>query len=110
MAIPAEHLYESCTCESGMRSGRRCADCGGRGILPRGIKPTGAAVEPEAPNIDDEPSEEESDDGLEQLAMAELRDKARELGLSAGGGREALVERIREASAAGDEEGDDDGA
>lgn len=97
MAIPAEHLYVSCTCIGGMRDGARCADCGGRGIVPKGTKPTGATI-PEAELVRDD----EGDD-LENQSINHLRSRAKDLGVSAGGSKDALIARIREATAdAGD--------
>ena len=63
MATAAEFLYDSCTCDSGMRDGQRCADCGGRGIVPKGTKPTGATI-PETELVDDDES-----DGLEDMSV-----------------------------------------
>lgn len=102
MTVPAEHLYESCTCESGMRDGLRCADCGGRGIVPKGVKPTGAVV-PEADLAED------NDDGLDDMSIKHLQSRAKDLGLSAGGSKAALVASIREATgaAAGEEPAED---
>lgn len=99
MAIPAEHLYESCTCTDGMRNGLRCADCGGRGIVPKGTKPSGAAVEPEG--------EEAPDDGLEDLSKTHLQSRAKDLGLSSGGTKDALIKAIREATRAVEPEGEE---
>lgn len=93
ITTPAEFLYESCTCTSGMRNGLRCADCGGRGILPKGTKPTGGTVAVET-------TETTVDDGIEDLSIKHLQSRAKDLGLSAGGSRAALVARIREALAA----------
>jgi len=90
MATPVEHLYESCTCDSGMRDGLRCADCGGRGIVPRGHTITGGTVT--EPNADD-------GDELKQLSVKDLRAKAKELGLPSGGNKDALIAAIREATA-----------
>lgn len=92
MAIAAEHLYDSCTCEGGMRNGLRCADCHGRGIVPKGTKPTGAVVQ--------EATDETVDDGLEDMSITHLRSRAKDLGLSAGGSKATLVKAIREATAA----------
>lgn len=101
MAIPdAEHLYVSCTCESGMRGGLRCADCGGRGIVVKGTQIKGEAVQP-----DD--ADDEEDDGLDQLSATDLRAKAKALGLPTSGSREVLIGRIRELS---DDADDDDDA
>jgi hypothetical protein len=87
--IAVEHLYESCTCDGGMRDGLRCADCGGRGILPTGTKPTGASVP--------EPSDNTvSDDDLDNLDVKHLRERAKQLGLSAGGSKVVLISRIRD--------------
>jgi hypothetical protein len=100
MAIAAEHLYEACTCEGGMRDGLRCADCFGRGIVPRGSTPKGAAIiEPDTDTVDDE---------LEDMSVTHLRSRAKDLGLSAGTGKTALVKAIREATA--DSEAQTDGA
>lgn len=93
MTTAAEHLYVPCTCTGGMRDGERCADCRGRGVVPKGTKPTGESIPSEEPTVDEE-------DPLLQLGMAELRERCRELGVGAGGGRAALVARIREAEAA----------
>lgn len=97
MTIPAEHLYESCTCLNGMRDGLRCADCNGRGIVPKGVKPTGAVIA-------DEAGDSTVDDGLEDLSIVHLRSRAKDLGLSAGGSKDALVARIRETESETDED------
>jgi hypothetical protein len=90
MAIAVEHLYESCTCTDGMRDGLRCADCGGRGIVAKGTKPTGEAVPvPEGDTI-------ETDDDLDNIDLKHLRERAKQLGLSAGGSKVDLVARIRD--------------
>jgi len=96
MAIAAEHLYESCTCDAGMRNGLRCADCNGRGIVPKGYKPTGAAIVEETDAVED--------DGLDDMSITHLRSRAKDLGLSAGGSKAALVKSIREANAAATED------
>lgn len=93
ITTPAEFLYESCTCTNGMRDGLRCADCGGRGILPRGTKPTGGTVAAET-------GDTTVDDGLDDLSIKHLQSRAKDLGLPAGGSKAALVARIREAIAA----------
>jgi hypothetical protein len=93
MVTAVEHMYVSCTCTNGMRSGERCADCNGRGVVPKGTKPSGESIPADAgASVGD-------DDPYLNLGMQELRDKARTLGVGAGGGRAALVERIREAEA-----------
>jgi hypothetical protein len=92
MATPAEFLYDSCTCDGGMRNGLRCADCHGRGLVPKGYQPTGDAVE--------EPVEPPESDGLEDMSITHLRSRAKDLGLSAGGSKVTLVKAIREAVAA----------
>src|SRR4051812_30506257 len=91
MATPVEHLYVSCTCDSGMRNGLRCADCGGRGILPKGAEPTGATVAP----ADEDLSTVEGDDGLDDMSVTHLRSRAKDLGLPSGGSKAALVAAIR---------------
>lgn len=88
--IPAEHLYDSCTCDGGMRNGLRCADCGGRGLVPKGTKPTGETVA--------EDSEDGVADDLDNLSMTDLRELAKNRGVSAGGGRKAIADRIRAAA------------
>jgi len=99
MTVPAEFLYESCTCESGMRNGQRCADCGGRGIVPAGTKPTGASI-PEAALVDDDGEL----DGLEDMSVTHLRSRAKDLGLATGGTKAALIAAIRAASAPDEDE------
>jgi hypothetical protein len=94
MAPDAEFLYDSCTCESGMRDGQRCADCGGRGILPKGVKPTGKAVA-ETALVDDDGEL----DGLDDMSINHLRSRAKDLGISSGGNTATLVKAIREATA-----------
>lgn len=107
MVTAVEHLYVSCTCTNGMRNGERCADCHGRGLVPKGTKLTGESI-----RADEGASVDEADPYL-NLGMQELREKARTLGVGAGGGRAALIERIREAEAAAaassDGEGGSDG-
>lgn len=111
VAYAAEFLYESCSCDSGMRNGLRCADCGGRGIVAKGTKPTGAAVS-------DEAAETTVDDGLDDMSVTHLRSRAKDLGLPTGGSKAALVQAIREATAevpdgdgdAADEADDNDAA
>jgi len=87
--LAVEHLYVSCTCTDGMRGGLRCADCGGRGIVTKGTKPTGESVpEPDGDTVDD--------DDLENIDLKHLRKRATDLGLSAGGSKTAIVARIRD--------------
>ena len=92
--VPAEHLYDSCTCQSGMRDGLRCADCGGRGIVLKDTKITGKSV---APAEGDSVATPE-DDELENMSINHLRSRAKDLGVSAGGSKDALVERIKAAT------------
>lgn len=91
MAIDVEHMYESCTCESGMRDGLRCADCGGRGIIPKGITPTGGVVEP----ADEDLTTVEGDDGLDDMSLTHLRSRAKDLGLPSTGSKAGLIAAIR---------------
>ena len=93
MSPDAEFLYDSCTCDSGMRNGLRCADCGGRGIVPKGVKPKGGTIE-EAALVDDDGEL----DGLEDMSINHLRSRAKDLGISAGGSKATLVAAIREAT------------
>lgn len=90
--VPAEHLYEACTCTNGMRNGLRCADCGGRGLVAVGQKPTGGSV----PGDDEVASPEQ--DELANMSINHLRSRAKDLGVSAGGSKDALVERIKAAT------------
>lgn len=94
MATAVEHLYKSCTCENGMRDGARCADCNGRGIVPKEASISGRALPKEQNDL----SDADEGDGLEQLGMNELRARAKEVGVGAGGSRAAITERIREAT------------
>jgi len=88
MAIAAEHLYESCTCDAGMRNGLRCADCNGRGIVPKGYKPTGAAIVEETDAVED--------DGLDDMSITHLRSRCGQARRCGGGRRRDVRFRRRD--------------
>lgn len=98
MAIAAEHLYESCTCESGMRDGLRCGDCNGRGVVSKGTKILGITADVAEAELEAEIAAE-GDDELDNMSINHLRSRAKDLGVSAGGSKEALVARIKAAAA-----------
>ena len=100
MTVPAEHLYDNCTCTGGMRNGLRCGDCNGRGLVPKGVKPKGAVVAAAPETADGAPAE---DDGLDDMSIVHLRSRAKDLGLSAGGSKATLVAAIRGATRDADE-------
>lgn len=100
MAIATEHLYENCTCDSGMRGGLRCGDCGGRGIVSKGTKPTGAVI------VEPNQADGVTDDDLDNVDINHARQRAKDLGLSAGGSKAAIVARIRDFNTAAGIEAD----